>query len=338
MKKALITGITGQDGSYLAELLLEKNYEVHGLVRRNSNVNAAFPNIKNFVNDVTLHYGDLSDGTNLHNIIARVMPNEIYNLAAQSHVHVSFEIPEFTADSNGVGVLRLLEAIKAHGNPDIRFYQASTSEMFGQVQEVPQRETTAFYPRSPYGVAKLYAYWITVNYRESYGMYASNGILFNHESPRRGEIFVTRKVTKAFQRMMTGKQDVLELGNLDSLRDWGHAEDFVEGMWRILQQDKPDDYVLATGTQHSVRQFCELVAHEYGVELVWHGTGLQEVGVDSKSGRTLIKVNPDFYRPADVNTLLGDSTKARTVLGWNPKHDLLSLVKDMVTEENKTND
>jgi GDPmannose 4,6-dehydratase len=341
MKKALITGITGQDGSYLAELLLEKNYEVHGLVRRNSNVNAAFPNIKNFVNDVTLHYGDLSDGTNLHNIMMRVTPNEIYNLAAQSHVHVSFEVPEFTADSNGVGVLRLLEATKAlmtAGHPDVRFYQASTSEMFGQVQEVPQTETTAFYPRSPYGVAKLYAYWITVNYRESYGMYASNGILFNHESPRRGEIFVTRKVTKAFQRMMTGKQDVLELGNLDALRDWGHAEDFVEGMWRILQQDTPDDYVLATGIQHSVRQFCELVAREYGINLVWHGTGLQEIGVDSMSGRTLIKVNPDFYRPADVNTLLGDSTKARTVLGWNPKHDLLSLVKDMVTEENKTND
>ena len=335
MKKALITGITGQDGSYLAELLLEKNYEVHGLVRRNSNVNAAFPNIKNFVNDVTLHYGDLSDGTNLHNIISRVVPDEIYNLAAQSHVHVSFEVPEFTADSNGVGVLRLLEAVRAQQNPDIRFYQASTSEMFGQVQEVPQRENTPFYPRSPYGVAKLYAYWITVNYRESYGLYAANGILFNHESPRRGEIFVTRKVTKAFQRMMTGKQDVLELGNLDALRDWGHAEDFVEGMWRVLQQDKPDDYVLATGIQHSVRQFCELVAQEYNINLVWHGTGLDEVGVDSATGRTLIKVNPDFYRPADVNTLLGDSTKARTVLGWNPKHDLQSLVKDMVAEEKK---
>jgi GDPmannose 4,6-dehydratase len=335
MKKALITGITGQDGSYLAELLLEKNYEVHGLVRRNSNVNAAFPNIKNFVNDVTLHYGDLSDGTNLHNIIARVVPDEIYNLAAQSHVHVSFEVPEFTADSNGVGVLRLLEAVKAQQNPDIRFYQASTSEMFGQVQEVPQRENTPFYPRSPYGVAKLYAYWITVNYRESYGLYAANGILFNHESPRRGEIFVTRKVTKAFQRMMTGKQDVLKLGNLDALRDWGHAEDFVEGMWRVLQQDKPDDYVLATGIQHSVRQFCELVAQEYGINLVWHNTGLDEVGVDSATGKTLIKVNPEFYRPADVNTLLGDSTKARTVLGWNPKHNLQSLVKDMVAEERK---
>ena len=335
MKKALITGITGQDGSYLAELLLEKNYEVHGLVRRNSNVNAAFPNIKNFVNDVTLHYGDLSDGTNLHNIISRVVPDEIYNLAAQSHVHVSFEVPEFTADSNGVGVLRLLEAVRAQQNPDIRFYQASTSEMFGQVQEVPQRENTPFYPRSPYGVAKLYAYWITVNYRESYGLYAANGILFNHESPRRGEIFVTRKVTKAFQRMMTGKQDVLELGNLDALRDWGHAEDFVEGMWRVLQQDKPDDYVLATGIQHSVRQFCELVAQEYNINLVWHDAGLNEVGVDSATGRTLIKVNPEFYRPADVNTLLGDSTKARTVLGWNPKHDLQSLVKDMVAEEKK---
>lgn len=335
MKKALITGITGQDGSYLAELLLEKNYEVHGLVRRNSNVNAAFPNIKNFINDVTLHYGDLSDGTNLHNIISRVVPDEIYNLAAQSHVHVSFEVPEFTADSNGVGVLRLLEAVRAQQNPDIRFYQASTSEMFGQVQEAPQRENTPFYPRSPYGVAKLYAYWITVNYRESYGLYAANGILFNHESPRRGEIFVTRKITKAFQRMMTGKQDVLELGNLDALRDWGHAEDFVEGMWRVLQQDKPDDYVLATGIQHSVRRFCELVAQEHGINLVWLGTGINEVGVDFATDRTLIKVNPEFYRPADVNTLLGDSTKARTVLGWNPKHDLQSLVKDMVAEEKK---
>jgi len=340
MKKALITGITGQDGSYLAELLLNKNYEVHGLVRRNSNVNAALPNIKNIINDVTLHYGDLSDGTNLRNIMMRVLPDEIYNLAAQSHVHVSFEVPEFTADSNGVGVLRLLEATKAMMSvkPDVKFYQASTSEMFGQVQEVPQRETTPFYPRSPYGVAKLYGYWITVNYRESYGLHASNGILFNHESPRRGEIFVTRKVTKAFQRMRTGKQDVLELGNLDSLRDWGHAEDFVEGMWRVLQQDKPDDYVLATGIQHSIRQFCELVATEYGINLVWKGIGLDEVGVDSATGRTLIKVNENFYRPADVNTLLGDSTKARTVLGWNPKHDLLSLVKDMVTEERKINE
>ena len=341
MKKALITGITGQDGSYLAELLLEKNYEVHGLVRRSSNVNAAFPNIKNFVNDVTLHYGDLSDGINLRNIMMNVLPDEVYNLAAQSHVHVSFEVPEYTADTNGSGVLRLLEATKSmmcNGYPNVRFYQASTSEMFGQVQEVPQRETTPFYPRSPYGIAKLYAYWITVNYRESYGLHASNGILFNHESPRRGENFVTRKVTKAFQRMMTGKQDILELGNLDSLRDWGHAEDFVEGMWRILQQDIPGDYVLATGIQHSIRQFCELVAQEYGINLVWLGTGLNEVGVDFATDRTLIKVNPEFYRPADVNTLLGDSSKARTALGWEPKHNLVSLVKDMVAEEKKNNE
>lgn len=329
MKKALITGITGQDGSYLAELLLSKGYEVHGLVRRNSNFEV-IPNIQHIRNQVTLHYSDLTDGANLRNIMLKLRPDEVYNLAAQSHVHVSFEVPEFTAETNAVGVLHMVEAVRAlheTGHP-VRFYQASTSELYGKVQEVPQRENTPFYPRSPYGVAKLYGYWITVNYRESYGLFACNGILFNHESPRRGETFVTRKITRGFSRVLRGEQSTVELGNLDSMRDWGHARDFVEGMWLMLQQDQPDDYVLATGVQHSVRDFCTMTARFYGIDITWQGTGEDERGI-GPDGRVYFAVNRDFYRPADVNTLLGDATKARTVLGWNPQYDLQALVNDM---------
>lgn len=329
MKKALITGITGQDGSYLAELLLDKGYEVHGLVRRNSNFEF-IPNIQNIRDRITLHYSDLTDGANLRNIMLRVRPDEVYNLAAQSHVHVSFEVPEFTADTNAVGVLHMVEAVRAlHAmGHAVRFYQASTSEMFGKVQEVPQKETTPFYPRSPYGVAKLYGYWITVNYRESYGLHASNGILFNHESPRRGETFVTRKITRGFSRVLKGEQQTVQLGNLDSMRDWGHAKDFVEGMWLMLQQSTPDDYVLSTGVQHSVRDFCTMTAKYYGIDITWTGSAEEEKGV-GPDGRVYFEVNRDFYRPADVNTLLGDSIKARTVLGWTPKYDLQALVNDM---------
>lgn len=329
MKKALITGITGQDGSYLAELLLGKGYEVHGLVRRNSNFEV-IPNIQHIRNQVILHYSDLTDGANLRNIMLKVRPDEVYNLAAQSHVHVSFEVPEFTAETNAVGVLHMVEAVRAlheTGHP-VRFYQASTSELYGRVQEIPQKETTPFYPRSPYGVAKLYGYWITVNYRESYGLFACNGILFNHESPRRGETFVTRKITRGFSRVLRGEQSTVELGNLDSLRDWGHAQDFVEGMWLMLQQDQPDDYVLATGVQHSVRDFCTMTAKFHGIDITWQGAGEDERGI-GPDGRIYFAVNKDYYRPADVNTLLGDSTKARTVLGWTPQYDLQALVNDM---------
>jgi GDPmannose 4,6-dehydratase len=316
MKKALITGITGQDGSYLAELLLSKNYEVHGLVRRNSNFEH-IPNIADIRDKITLHYSDLTDGANLRNIILRVKPDEVYNLAAQSHVHVSFHVPEFTAETNAIGVLHMLEAVRSlheTGHP-VRFYQASTSEMYGSVQEVPQKETTPFYPRSPYGVAKLYGYWITVNYRESYGLHASNGILFNHESPRRGETFVTRKITKGLARVLASPNnnvDPVMLGNIDSLRDWGHAKDFVEGMWLMLQQDIPDDYVLSTGIQTSVRDFCTMCTNWLGLEVEWSGSGIDEKCIDKKTGRVLFAISEEFYRPADVNTLLGDSTKART--------------------------
>jgi len=327
MKVALITGILGQDGSYLAELLLSKGYEVHGLIRRNSNYGYT-PNIAHIKNQVKLHYGDMTDSSNLLHLLNQVKPDEVYNLAAQSHVHVSFELPEFTSDVNGTGVLRLLEAIRSV-NPKIKFYQASTSEMFGKVRSFPQNELTPFYPRSPYGVAKLYGYWITVNYRESYDMFTCNGILFNHESPRRGDNFVTKKITKGFYNVYTNKQENVELGNLDAKRDWGHAIDYVEGMWLMLQHHTPDDYVLSTGVQCTVREFCEKVANYYDVNLVWYGEGLKEIGIDSKTGKTYFSINPEFYRPAEVETLLGDSTKARNVLGWSPKHDINSLVNDM---------
>jgi GDPmannose 4,6-dehydratase len=329
MKKALITGITGQDGSYLAELLLSKGYEVHGLVRRNSSWDV-LPNIQHFREDVTLHYSDLTDGTNLRNIMLKLQPDEVYNLAAQSHVHVSFEVPQFTAETNAVGVLNILEAVRALNEiKPVRFYQASTSEMFGKVQQVPQTENTPFYPRSPYGVAKLYGYWIVVNYRESYNLFACNGILFNHESPRRGETFVTRKITLGTARVLTGYQNSVKLGNLDALRDWGHAQDFVEGMWLMLQQNTPEDYVLATGEQKSVRYFCERVAKWHGIDLEWKGEGKNEKGCDSKTGRVIYEVSEELYRPAEVNTLLGDSTKARTLLQWKPRHSLDDLIADM---------
>ena len=335
MKTALITGITGQDGSYLAELLLNKGYEVHGLVRRNSNFEF-IPNILHIRNRVKLHYGDLSDSANLRNILMTVKPDEIYNLAAQSHVHVSFELPEFTSDNNALGVLRLLEAVRILNEiKPVKFYQASTSEMFGNVQTVTQNEKTPFYPRSPYGVAKLYGYWITVNYRESYKLFTCNGILFNHESPRRGETFVTRKITKGFQNIIDGNQKSIELGNIDSLRDWGHARDFVEGMWMMLQHDTPDDYVLATGVQHSVRDFCNMTANWHGIEIEWIGSGINEKGVDKLTGKLYFEINPKFYRPAEVNTLLGDSTKAQTVIGWKPKLTLKDLVADMCEHEKR---
>lgn len=332
MKTALITGISGQDGSYLAELLLSKGYKVHGLIRRNSNFDT-IPNISHIRDQLTLHYGDLTDSVNLRNIIEAVEPDEIYNLAAQSHVHISFEVPEYTSDTDGLGVLRILEAIK--NNKSIKFYQASTSELFGKVQQIPQNESTPFYPRSPYGVSKLYGYWITVNYRESYDLFACNGILYNHESPRRGQNFVTRKITKGFKDILTGNQDVIKLGNIDSLRDWGHAKDFVEGMWMILQHSIPEDFVLATGKQYSVREFCELTANWYGINLEWIGKGNNERAVNKLTGKTYIEIDPKLYRPAEVNTLLGDYSKAKQILGWEPKHSLLDIVDDMCKEEIK---
>jgi GDPmannose 4,6-dehydratase len=328
MKVALITGITGQDGSYLAELLLEKDYEVHGIVRRASLINTH--RIDHIYDSITLHYGDLSDSTNLVRIIQKVQPDEIYNLGAQSHVKVSFEMPEYTADVDGVGTLRILEAVRLLGMEDrVRIYQASTSELYGLVQETPQRETTPFYPRSPYGVAKIYGYWITKNYREAYGMYACTGILFNHESPRRGETFVTRKITQALSKISVGLQDVLELGNLNAKRDWGHAKDFVEAMWLMLQQDEPDDYVIATGTQYSVKDFVEEAAPYFGMKIAWEGEGLNEVGIDKLSKKTVIQVNPKYFRPAEVETLLGDASKAKEKLGWEPKISFKQLVEDM---------
>jgi GDPmannose 4,6-dehydratase len=338
-RTALITGVTGQDGAYLAELLLGKGYTVHGIKRRSSSFNTARvdhlyvdPHISSA--RFFMHYGDLTDATNLIRIVQETQPDEIYNLAAQSHVQVSFETPEYTANADGVGTLRLLEAIRILGITDkVRFYQASTSELYGKVQEVPQRETTPFYPRSPYAAAKLYAYWITVNYREAYGMHASNGILFNHEGPTRGETFVTRKITRAVAAIEFGLQDRLYLGNLDAKRDWGHARDYVEGMWRILQQPTPDDYVLATGEMHSVREFVELAFAEVGRSIAWQGQGVEEVGLDAKSGQVLVAIDPRYFRPTEVDELLGDPTKAHQKLGWRHKTTFKELVAEMVASD-----
>ena len=336
---ALITGVTGQDGALLAELLLDKGYEVHGLKRRSSSFNTArvdhlyqhpHADDKQFM----LHYGDLTDSTNLIRVIQEVQPTEIYNLAAQSHVAVSFETPEYTANSDALGTLRLLEAIRILGMGErSRFYQASTSEMFGDVREPIQSETTPFYPRSPYGAAKVYAYWITVNYREAYGMHASNGILFNHEGPTRGETFVTRKITRAAARIHLGTQECLYLGNMEAKRDWGHAKDYVEGMWRMLQQDEPDDYVLATGEAYSVRQFVELSFAELGMTINWRGKGVDEEGVCRETGKVIVRIDPRYFRPTEVEFLLGDASKARLQLGWQPKHSFRDLVRDMVAAD-----
>lgn len=330
MKTALITGITGQDGSYLAELLIEKGYMVHGIVRRASLINTH--RIDHIFNhpQLKLHYGDLTDAGNLIHVIQKTKPDEIYNLAAQSHVKVSFELPEYTGNVDGLGTLRILEAVRILEMEDTcRIYQASTSELYGLVQEVPQKETTPFYPRSPYGVAKLYAYWITKNYRESYGMYACTGILFNHESPRRGETFVTRKITRGLSKISCGLQDVLYLGNLNAKRDWGHAKDYAEAMWLMLQQDSPDDYVIATGQQYSVRDFVEKTAHYFGMNIEWQGEGLDEIGIDKNTGRVVIRVDDKYFRPAEVESLLGDATKAKEQLGWEPKISFDELVEDM---------
>lgn len=333
----MITGITGQDGAYLAQLLVGKGYEVHGVKRRSSSFNTARidPMIRDAQDQgapIHLHYGDMTDSTNLIRIIQETQPTEIYNLAAQSHVQVSFETPEYTANADAVGVLRILEAIRILKMEDrVRVYQASTSELYGKVMETPQTETTPFYPRSPYGVAKLYGYWICVNYREAYGMFASNGILFNHESPIRGETFVTRKITRAVAEIALGKREQFWLGNLDAKRDWGHARDYVEGMWRILQNDEPDDFVLATGVLYSVRQFVDAAFAETGVTIEWSGEGTEEVGRCAKSGAVRIGVDPRYFRPTEVELLLGDSSKARRVLGWEPKVGFDALVKEMVT-------
>ena len=339
-KKALITGITGQDGAYLAELLLSKGYEVHGIKRRASLFNT--DRIDHLYQDphdpdrrFILHYGDLTDSTCLIRILQKVQPDEIYNLAAQSHVAVSFEEPEYTANADALGTLRLLEAIRVLGLGDrTRFYQASTSELYGKVQEIPQRETTPFYPRSPYAVAKLYAYWITVNYREAYGLYACNGILFNHESPIRGETFVTRKITRALARIKLGLQERLYLGNLNALRDWGHARDYVEAQWLMLQQPEPEDYVIATGEQHSVREFVEVAAEALGMRIRWEGQGVDEKGYDEQ-GRCIVAVDPRYFRPTEVDTLLGDASKAREKLGWRPRTGFRELVEEMVREDLK---
>jgi len=328
MKVALITGITGQDGSYLAELLLEKGYEVHGIVRRASLINTH--RIDHIYSKIKLHYGDLTDATNIIGVIKKVQPDEIYNLGAQSHVKVSFETPEYTGNTDGLGTLRVLEAVRLLGMEDkVRIYQASTSEMFGKVQEIPQKETTPFYPRSPYGVSKVYGYWIIKNYRESYGLHASSGILFNHESPRRGETFVTRKITRALSRISVGQQNLLTLGNLDAKRDWGHAKDYVYAMWLMLQQDVPDDYVIATGKQYSVREFVEKAAPYFGIKISWMGEGLEEVGYDTISGNKVVVVDSKYFRPAEVDTLLGDPTKAKEKLGWKPKISFDELIEDM---------
>jgi GDPmannose 4,6-dehydratase len=341
MKRALITGITGQDGAYLAEFLLDKDYEVHGIKRRSSSFNTA--RIDHLYQDphdpdlrFILHYGDLTDATNLIRIIQEVQPDEIYNLAAQSHVMVSFETPEYTANVDALGTLRLLEAIRILKMADrTRFYQASTSEIFGKVQEVPQKETTPFYPRSPYGVAKLYAYWITVNYREAYGMYACNGILFNHESPIRGETFVTRKITRGLARIQLGMQSCLYVGNLDARRDWGHAADYVEMQWLMLQQEHPDDYVIATGRQHSVRECIEIGAAELGMSIRWEGGGVEEKGIDANTGHTVVRVDPRYFRPTEVDTLLGDPGRARQQLGWQPRRTFRELVAEMIANDLK---
>ena len=328
MKVALITGITGQDGSYLAELLLETGYEVHGIVRRSSLINTH--RIDHIYEKIHLHYGDLTDATNLIGVIKKVKPDEIYNLGAQSHVKVSFEIPEYTGQVDGLGTLRILEAVRILGmENDVRIYQASTSELYGKVQEVPQTEKTPFYPRSPYGVAKLYGFWIVKNYREAYGLHASSGILFNHESSRRGETFVTRKITQGLSRISVGAQDVLYLGNLAAKRDWGHAKDYAEAMWLMLQQDKPDDYVIATGEQHSVREFVDIAAPFFGLNIEWKGEGVEEEGVDKTTGRSIIKVSDKYFRPTEVESLLGDASKAKEKLGWEPKITFEQLVEDM---------
>ena len=324
--KALITGITGQDGSYLAELLLEKGYEVHGIVRRSSLINTH--RIDHIYDKIQLHYGDLADSGSIISLVQKIKPTEVYNLAAMSHVKVSFEIPEYTGEVDALGTLRLLEAIRLLDH-ECKFYQASTSELYGLVQEVPQKETTPFYPRSPYGCAKLYAYWITKNYREAYGIHASNGILFNHESPRRGETFVTRKVTRGLSRISTGMESELLLGNLDAKRDWGHAKDFVRGMWMITQHHTPDEFVLATGQMRSVREFVEEAATYFGLNIEWRGEGMDEVGYCKSLRRNIIKVHPKYYRPTEVEELLGDATKAKEVLGWEPEVSFTDLVEDM---------
>ncbi|MFS0603744.1 GDP-mannose 4,6-dehydratase [Peribacillus frigoritolerans] len=344
MKIALITGVTGQDGSYLAEFLLEKGYEVHGIIRRSSSYNQerlediftiaeaeALRNNENF----HLHYGDITDTSNIIRLISEIQPDEIYNLAAQSHVRVSFDMPGYTLDVDGKGTLNILEAVRILGLTEkTRIYQASTSELFGKVQEVPQKETTPFYPRSPYGVAKIYGFWITKNYRESYNMFAVNGILFNHESERRGETFVTRKITLAAARIAQGKQEKLTLGNLDSLRDWGYAKDYVECMWLILQHDKPEDFVIATGEMHTVREFVELAFKHTDIEIEWNGKGVEEKGINKATGEVIVEIDPRFFRPAEVEQLLGDPTKAKTLLGWNPtKTSFEELVKIMVTHD-----
>jgi len=342
MKKiALITGITGQDGAYLSEFLLEKGYEVHGIKRRTSLFNTdridhlyqdPHESGRNFI----LHHGDMTDSSSLVRIIQQVQPDEIYNLAAQSHVAVSFEEPEYTANSDALGALRILEAIRILGlEGKTRFYQASTSELFGKVQETPQKETTPFYPRSPYGVAKLYAYWITVNYREAYGIYACNGILFNHESPIRGETFVTRKITRALARIKMGLQDVLYIGNLDAKRDWGHARDYVEMQWLMLQQDEPEDFVIASGEQYSVRQFIDAVCEELGIDIGWEGTGVDEKGIDTQTGKAIVSVDPHYFRPTEVDSLLGDISKAKEKLGWTPKTSFKELIAEMVVSDLK---
>ncbi len=338
-KKAFITGVTGQDGAYLAKLLLTKGYEVHGIKRRSSSFNTG--RVDHFYSDphiegtnFFMHYGDMTDATNLIRLVQAVQPDEIYNLAAQSHVQVSFETAEYSANSDGIGPLRLLEAIRILGlEKTARFYQASTSELFGKVVETPQSETTPFHPRSPYATAKLYGHWITVNYREAYGMHASNGILFNHESPIRGETFVTRKITRAVAAIELGLEDKLYLGNIDAFRDWGHARDYVEGMWCILQQDDPDDYVLATGEQHSVREFVELSFAEIGRKIVWRGSGIDEQGVDDNTGDVLVEIDPRYFRPTEVETLLGDPSKAREKLGWQHTTPFVELVSDMVKSD-----
>ena len=338
-KVAFITGITGQDGAYLAELLLKKGYKVHGLKRRSSSFNTGRidhlyqdPHVsrRNFI----LHHGDLTDSTNLIRIIQEVQPDEIYNLAAQSHVHVSFETPEYTANADALGTLRILEAIRLLGMVEkTKFYQASTSELYGIAQEVPQNENTPFYPRSPYAVAKLYGYWITINYREAYNMYACNGILFNHESPVRGETFVTRKITRAAVRISMGTQEQVYLGNLDAKRDWGHAGDFVDGMWRMLQQEKPEDFVLATGVTTTIREFAERAFAEVGITLGWSGRGVDEVGRDTKTGNTVVSVDPTYFRPTEVDLLIGDATKARKKLGWKPTLDLQQMIEEMIASD-----
>ena len=340
MKKiALITGVTGQDGAYLAELLLNKNYEVHGIKRRASSFNTS--RIDHLYKDkhkedvnFFLHYGDLTDSTNLIRIIQEVQPHEIYNLGAQSHVKVSFEVPEYTANSDALGTLRILEAVRILKMENkVKFYQASTSELYGKVQEIPQTETTPFYPRSPYGVAKLYAFWIVKNYREAYDMFACNGILFNHESPLRGETFVTRKITRAASKIKLGLQEKLYLGNLNAQRDWGHAKDYVEGMWRMLQHEKPEDFVLATGKTTTIREFCNLSFKELGIDIIWEGEGENEVGIDQSSNKVIISIDNNYYRPTEVDLLIGDASKAKKLLSWTPKYELESLVKEMVNAD-----